>query len=479
MFSAIPMAEISQVPYDHRQPNSPKHDQPVLYDADVVNRFEKLFLTNKGMKEDSADRSSFLQNPINAGYHQEYPTGYSNHMSHVPVAKVGVQGTFSDITDYQRTHRPTFDSFKNPFLDSPYVNGNSYDFGDFSSNATMGWNNLPNYNLFLDTSYGGLDVQNYGAMSCNSNLRDISSSFGSGYGSSSGSSLNEYGSDNTNSFAFGGLSSQRFLKPINRDQNLLDKFQEYDLIELAKLKKGSEYLQKILATGDTTIVQKIYTGVRGSILDLMSDSNGFNVIKHCLKILNDKDYKSLLEPLYAVAIKNCGELASHVTGCCSINSLINMITDPERELLITKIAKKAVFLSQDPSGNYVLQNILNLQNQEFTDIICNELRGKFTRLSKMKCGSHVVEKCLQLRSSLILVVTELLESKEIPEVANDQYGNYVIQTALNELEIRKMDLECFSLYYRLVTSPAVSAMKFHGKSNGRRGDLITQGEIDE
>ncbi|KAF6145019.1 hypothetical protein GIB67_013370 [Kingdonia uniflora] len=530
------MAEYSQSPYNLRQPSSPKHHQTVP-DDDLVDRFEKLFLSN------SAGRS---------GFQQEYcPTGYFYNMTHVDVPAAsaeklqrfdGVQG----ISDYQRTHRLTFGSLKEPVLDSPYLYGNSYNLVDSSANATMGWNNLPNYKPFLDTStYGGLGVQNHRAMSCsNNNLRDISSSFRSGYGSSSGSSVNEY--------AFGGLSNQQFLEPINREQNLFDKFQEYDLVGIAKDQKWSLYLQQMLATRDAMITENILTRVRGSILDLMADhfgqyviqklldnceldqvnkmvneilkspcslihiatldhgkqsvqslitslkksgsallknvvrvllsesfilmqsNNGIKVIEHCLKILNNKDYKGLLDPLYDAVIQHCDLLASHEKACRFINNIIDTMPSPQRELLIRKIAKKAVFLSQDRYGNYVVQNVLDLQNQEFTDMICNELRGKFVRLSKMKCSSNVVEKCLQLRNSLILVVTELLESKEISEVANDQYGNYVIQKALQKLDkCSELDSECFNLYSRFVTSLIIDVIKLKSNRNGRRvHDLI-------
>lgn len=85
----------------------------------------------------------------------------------------------------------------------------------------------------------------------------------------------------------------------------------------------------------------------------------------------------------------------------------------------------------------MIQYILELQHPVFTRKICNFLVGYYTRLSVQKSGSHVVEKCLT-SSEMSTGVLDLLSSKRLCQVAHDQYGNYVIQTALKVTKVTSL-----------------------------------------
>jgi hypothetical protein len=64
----------------------------------------------------------------------------------------------------------------------------------------------------------------------------------------------------------------------------------------------------------------------------------------------------------------------------------------------------------------------------------DELEGHFGNLSMQKCGSHVVEQCLKLAPHVVRdkIINELMNDPKLPHIMLDQYGNYVIQTALRE-----------------------------------------------
>ncbi|KAF2309251.1 hypothetical protein GH714_001377 [Hevea brasiliensis] len=135
--------------------------------------------------------------------------------------------------------------------------------------------------------------------------------------------------------------------------------------------------------------------------------------------------------LYESAISLCLHLATHENGCISLNNFIDKIQGSHRQRLLELISKNAVFLSQDPSGNHVVQKVLALENPIFTERICSSLRGHYKRLSLQKWGSHVVEKCLR-STAMECAVEDLLSSScnQLLQVARDQFGNYVIQSAL-------------------------------------------------
>lgn len=79
--------------------------------------------------------------------------------------------------------------------------------------------------------------------------------------------------------------------------------------------------------------------------------------------------------------------------------------------------------------NFVVQHVLGLHNPVFSAKICFELRDLYIKLSSQRGGSHVVEKCLN-SSETDYVVNAFLKYEKLSQIARDQFGNYVIQTAL-------------------------------------------------
>jgi hypothetical protein len=67
----------------------------------------------------------------------------------------------------------------------------------------------------------------------------------------------------------------------------------------------------------------------------------------------------------------------------------------------------------------------------------DELAGHFGNLSIQKCGSHVVEHCLKLAPRLICdrIINELVHDPKLLHIILDQYGNFVIQTALKQCQV--------------------------------------------
>jgi hypothetical protein len=56
-------------------------------------------------------------------------------------------------------------------------------------------------------------------------------------------------------------------------------------------------------------------------------------------------------------------------------------------------------LIEDPFGNYLVQNVLKIQNKEVNRLIFSFIAGDFIRLSKLKFSSNVIEKCLETEAS--------------------------------------------------------------------------------
>ncbi|PSR98406.1 Pumilio 12 like [Actinidia chinensis var. chinensis] len=182
--------------------------------------------------------------------------------------------------------------------------------------------------------------------------------------------------------------------------------------------------------------------------DLMRNNHGRHVINQCFFNLDIPTN----EVLFEAAIEHCIPLAMDPVGCLSIADCINSVRIPEQKSrLLQCILDKSVLLSFDTSGTFVVQHILDLGNDLFSDTICRHLKGKYVELSQLQCGSFVVEKCFKAsKLGLHYFVGEIRHNEGIlKKLAHDKFGNYVIQTAL---EISKEDPTLGRIYEFLVSN---------------------------
>ena len=56
-------------------------------------------------------------------------------------------------------------------------------------------------------------------------------------------------------------------------------------------------------------------------------------------------------------------------------------------------------LIEDPYGNYLVQNVIKLEDKEKNEKIFKQIAKDFIRLSQLKFSSNVIEKCLDSKLS--------------------------------------------------------------------------------
>ena len=89
-------------------------------------------------------------------------------------------------------------------------------------------------------------------------------------------------------------------------------------------------------------------------------------------------------------------------------------------------------LIENPYGNYALQIVIDYWEQDDVLEIISKLLGHCTELSMMKYSSNVIERCIQ-KSEIFLskfIEETCFEYNSVGTLIKNNYGNYVIQTAL-------------------------------------------------
>jgi hypothetical protein len=105
----------------------------------------------------------------------------------------------------------------------------------------------------------------------------------------------------------------------------------------------------------------------------------------------------------------------------------------QRVQLVNEITYNALTLVQDPYGNYVVQYILDLNDNRFSDGVIRQFSGNVCALSVQKFSSNVIEKCIRVaeHNTRKMLIEELLNRSRLEKLLRDSYGNYCVQTALD------------------------------------------------
>ncbi|XP_019097677.1 PREDICTED: putative pumilio homolog 13 [Camelina sativa] len=162
-------------------------------------------------------------------------------------------------------------------------------------------------------------------------------------------------------------------------------------------------------------------------LRLSRSSNAKEVILECFCQFTFLQCRHLVE----VVAGHCYQIAIDQHGCCLIQQCFNNkrpMPFQIRQRFISEIITHALKLCLNCYGNYVVQYVVELENQQVTEALVVQLLGSYAYLARNKYGSHAVQKLLQLKSiNTRLIVNDLVQ--EIDTLLVDPFGNYVIQTA--------------------------------------------------
>ncbi|KZV95605.1 ARM repeat-containing protein, partial [Exidia glandulosa HHB12029] len=193
---------------------------------------------------------------------------------------------------------------------------------------------------------------------------------------------------------------------------------------------GTRAVQKMIDFLSTQRqIHAIIVALSLHVVTLIKDLNGNHVIQKCLNKLVPEDNQFI----YNAVAQNCVEVATHRHGCCVLQRCIDHASDSQRVQLVQEITYNALTLVQDPYGNYVVQYILDLNDNRFSDGVIRQFAGNVCALSVQKFSSNVIEKCIRVAEphTRKMLIDELLPRQRLEKLLRDSFGNYCVQTALD------------------------------------------------
>lgn len=229
---------------------------------------------------------------------------------------------------------------------------------------------------------------------------------------------------------FGNYLCQRLFEYCDdSDRTRLVENASRDMVNIATNQHGTRALQRMIENlSNPQQAQMVIGALTGNVVDLIEDLNGNHVIQKCLNKLDAHDAQFIFDAVSA----ECVRVGTHRHGCCVIQRCIDHAQGEHKQRLVAAITEHAYEMVKDAYGNYVIQYIIDLNDPVFTNCMVSQFLDELVPLSCLKFSSNVVEKCLRCASDNFkdMIVDRLMASGMLEELVRNQFGNYVVQTAI-------------------------------------------------
>src|SRR5690554_1316979 len=189
---------------------------------------------------------------------------------------------------------------------------------------------------------------------------------------------------------FGNYLCQKLLEFCGDDQRtIIVENVAPELVNISLNMHGTRAVQKMIEFLSTPQqIAIVVVALNPSVVTLIKDLNGNHVIQKCLNRFASEDNQFIYNAISA----HCVEVATHRHGCCVLQRCIDHASVSQKIQLVSEITLNALTLVQDPYGNYVVQYVLDLADNRFTDALIRRFIGNVCLLSVQKFSSNVMEK---------------------------------------------------------------------------------------
>ena len=240
---------------------------------------------------------------------------------------------------------------------------------------------------------------------------------------------------------FGNYVIQKFFDIMINQKNktLITSFFakiQNELFKISVNSYGTRVFQKALEKLDESNYENFETEELNTIIHnliekhlfpLCFDKNGNHVFQKIIRLFPKTKNDFIYNQLNQSAIEIC----KLKQGATILQTALKYANESQKSSLLHTILDDISTLINDEYGNYIIQFILELKEKEFNQIIYNYITKNTLSLSKKKFSSNVIDKSIIQDDELsIKLIKHMIDSKVIPEMIKDQYGNYVIQKAL-------------------------------------------------
>uniref|UniRef100_A0A1J3JGI3 Pumilio-like protein 1 n=2 Tax=Noccaea caerulescens TaxID=107243 RepID=A0A1J3JGI3_NOCCA len=199
------------------------------------------------------------------------------------------------------------------------------------------------------------------------------------------------------------------------------------VVEFSADQYGSRFIQQKLETATTDEKNMVYEEIMPEALALMTDVFGNYVIQKFFEHGLPSQRRELAEKLF----NNVLPLSLQMYGCRVIQKAIEVVDLDQKIKMVKELDGHVMRCVRDQNGNHVVQKCIECVPEENIEFIISTFFGQVVTLSTHPYGCRVIQRVLEHchdPDTQSKVMEEIMST--VSMLAQDQYGNYVIQHVL-------------------------------------------------
>ncbi|XP_047330996.1 pumilio homolog 3-like [Impatiens glandulifera] len=225
--------------------------------------------------------------------------------------------------------------------------------------------------------------------------------------------------------------SHRFLEEFKNNINKMNDFQLYQIaghvVELSTDQYGSRFIQQKLETATVEEKNMVFIEIMPQALVLMTDVFGNYVVQKFFDVGTAPHKRELVRILTGRVLP----LSLQMYGCRVMQKMLEGATLDQKVKLVEELAGHVMVCVRDQNGNHVIQKCIERIPVEYIGFIVTSFFGQVANLSMHPYGCRVIQRVLEHCQKPFIqkrLMDEIIHS--VQTLAQDQYGNYVIQHVL-------------------------------------------------
>ena len=238
---------------------------------------------------------------------------------------------------------------------------------------------------------------------------------------------------------FGNYLIQKFFEYLSQNEIFLFMNSIKDnFLNIGLNQYGTRVIQKLMDyiknTGDSFTVKNynfFVSLLTPNIINFSNNLNGCHIIQ---KVLLTKNFDNQF--CYDFYRENIIQIANDKNGCCFLQKCIDKLNGEQLNFLFESIFAKTKEIVTDQYGNYVIQYVLKTikeqnNNNYNLEKIFQFIIDDLVTYSNQKYCSNVIEKLFNIEELRKSIIAKLQEPEIMKALLFAQFGNYVVQKALN------------------------------------------------
>ncbi|KAF8935476.1 mRNA binding protein puf3 [Haplosporangium gracile] len=197
------------------------------------------------------------------------------------------------------------------------------------------------------------------------------------------------------------------------------------VVEFSGDQHGSRFIQQKLETATEEEKAMVFDEILPHALQLMTDVFGNYVIQKFFEH-GAQEHKSVLAKQMDGHVLS---LALQMYGCRVVQKGLEHVLSDQQAVLVKELEGHVLKCVKDQNGNHVIQKAIECVPADHIQFIMNAFTGQVYTLATHPYGCRVIQRMFEHCADTKTPLMDELH-RYIPNLVQDQYGNYVIQHIL-------------------------------------------------